>query len=99
MVNRLKNRTNRLPSNIRNIEHYFEHMKAPARLYKKDEKGNEYAIFVEGNKPDHYFHAEVYDEIAVNIIKQILEDNSQGQEEIITQEEVGIERVEIGGGY
>lgn len=96
MVNRLRIRTNRLPRNIKDIPHYYDQMKAPARIFKKDERGNEYAMYVEGNKADHYFHAEVYDEIAYNIILKILEEHSQSSGEIFTAEEEGIEPVTIG---
>lgn len=99
MVNRFRLRTNRIPKNIRDISGYFDQMKAPIRMYKKDERGVEYAIYVEGSKADHYFHAEVYDEIAFNMIGKVIEDNAPSPVEIETMEEAGIERVEIGGGY
>lgn len=99
MTNRFKQRTNRIPKNARDIPGYFDQMKAPVRMYKKDDRGTEYAIYVEGNKADHYFHAEVYDEIAFNMIDKIIRNSNVPIVEISTAEEAGIERVEIGGGY
>lgn len=97
MVDRFRERTNRLPKNIKDVKDYFDHLKAPARIYKKDEKGVEYAFYSEGNKPDHYFHAEVYDEIACNLVREIIEEHEAAHAvEIVTQDDIGLEAVTIG---
>jgi hypothetical protein len=99
MTVRFKMRTNRLPVNAKDVEGYYDHMKAPARITKLDDKGLEYAVYVEGNKPDHYFHAEIYDELAFNIIKDLLKEiDTMPQSTVETAEEQGIEPVTIGQG-
>lgn len=55
-----------LPPNAREIPDYYDHLKAQVRVKKKNEKtGNyEYVYVQQENKPDHYAHAELYEEIA-----------------------------------
>lgn len=46
-----------LPANARDIPEFYDHMEASTRVY--DEDRGEY-VWVEGNNPDHFFHAEAY---------------------------------------
>lgn len=46
-----------------NIE-YYEQMTAPQKVKMTDKNNNEVYKYVESGKPDHYYHAEVYDTIA-----------------------------------
>jgi hypothetical protein len=62
--NRFIERAIRLPDKAKDIPDYFEQLKAPQKVKETDKNGNEVYKFVEGNKADHYFHAEVYDDIA-----------------------------------
>lgn len=62
-----------------NLE-YREHIKAPAKSYKKDESGNPVARYLtDENTPDHYAFARCYSEIALvflasNFVTQTIED-------------------------
>lgn len=54
-----------LPESAEVIPDLYEQLKAPKRVLKKDERtGNPVYVFMEDGKPDHYFHAEVYDDVA-----------------------------------
>lgn len=44
---------------------YKVHLKAPVRIYKKDETGNPVGRYVTGNDQDHFAHARTYSEIAL----------------------------------
>lgn len=44
---------------------YREHIKAPIRLYEKDNNGNPIGKYLSGSRPDHYAHARVYSEVAL----------------------------------
>jgi hypothetical protein len=46
-----------LPMNCASIPEYYDHMTASTRIYNEDK--NKYQ-WVEGNKPDHFFHANSY---------------------------------------
>lgn len=46
-----------LPANAREIPEFYDHMEASTRVY--DEDRGKY-VWVEGNNPDHFFHAEAY---------------------------------------
>lgn len=46
---------------------YREHIKAPVRIYKKDQTGNPVGRYVHGNKADHFAHARNYCEIALRL--------------------------------
>ena len=61
---RFKERENIIPENANTIPNYFDQLKAPQKVKITDENGNEQYKYVEGNKADHYFHAEVYEYIA-----------------------------------
>ena len=62
--NRFIERENIIPMDANTIPNYFDQLKAPQKVKITDENGNEEYRYVEGNKADHYFHAEVYDDIA-----------------------------------
>lgn len=58
-------RRTRLPSDA-DVAHteYCDHMKAPQKAKVVDKNGNEEYKYIENSKADHWFHAEVYDDIA-----------------------------------
>lgn len=62
--NRFIERENVIPMNANTIPGYYDQLKAPQRVKQTNADGNEVYNYVEGNKADHYFHAEVYDDIA-----------------------------------
>ena len=54
----------------KHVDGYFDQLKAPVRVKKHDPKtGNEYYVYIEGSNADHYYHAEVYDDIASKLPK------------------------------
>lgn len=55
-----------LPRHWRTLDNgvYAAQMQAPARVPKEDNSGNTRFVWDEGTKPDHYFMADVYDNIA-----------------------------------
>jgi hypothetical protein len=60
---RVKRRKMRLP---RNLSHdYKEHLKAPVRIYDRDNRGNPLGKYSSGRDDDHYAHCRVYCEIAL----------------------------------
>lgn len=61
---RFVERENVIPMDANLIPNYFDQLKAPQKVKITDENGNEEYKYVEGNRADHYFHAEVYDDIA-----------------------------------
>ena len=70
MIAGFLNGSNHLPSNFRSIDEYVAHMEAPKR--KRDESGSAVRyIWDEEGKPDHFFHAENYDQIAMQLKKEI----------------------------
>jgi hypothetical protein len=66
---RLIERMTRLPANANEVPEYYEQMKAPQKIKTLDTNGNEEYKYVENGKPDHYYHAEVYDDLAAGIMK------------------------------
>lgn len=44
---------------------YKEHLQTPSKTYRKDSNGNPVAVYVSGNKADHFAHARNYCEIAL----------------------------------
>lgn len=54
-----------LLGNARDIKDYYDHMKAPVRILKKNHKGVQVARYVESG-PDHFSHAENYCRVAMN---------------------------------
>ena len=73
MVNSLATRRCRLPENIKDLRpEYYKQLKIPIRVLEKDAKGTEYATYISTNPADHYFHAEVYDELASHIAKGLM---------------------------
>ena len=62
--NRFIERENVLPMNANTIAGYYDQLKAPQKVKMQDANGNDVYRYVEGNKADHYYHAEVYDDIA-----------------------------------
>ncbi|MEK7112693.1 MAG: phage terminase large subunit family protein, partial [Patescibacteria group bacterium] len=66
MIDRLVQRQVGVPSNLRQVEDFYSHMVAPMRVVKRDAKGIERAFYINA-KPDHYFHAWVYAEMARRI--------------------------------
>lgn len=63
-LSRFRNKTIALPRDI-NLE-YKDHITAPVRVYERGKDGNPVARYVEGSKADHYTHARVYNELALN---------------------------------
>lgn len=58
---------------------YKEHIKAPARIYKKDNDGNVTAKYVTGtNEADHFAHARNYAEIALPLAAGLLKNEDIG---------------------
>ena len=53
----------RLPLDV-SVE-YKNHIKAPVRIYKKDQNGNPVGKYETGNEPDHFAHSRNYAEIAL----------------------------------
>jgi hypothetical protein len=64
-LNRFKVNKITLPINLSN--EYKEHLKAPTRIYEKDNKGNPVARYVNGKLNDHFAHARTYNEIALAV--------------------------------
>lgn len=64
MFERFYDQVNTLPVNIRNVEGYYDQLKAPIREVEKIKNRPSRAVYKEGGKPDHYAHAEVYAYIA-----------------------------------
>ncbi len=50
---------NTLPGNARDVQDYYDHLKAPVRVLEKRPDGQQVARYVESN-PDHLAHAENY---------------------------------------
>jgi len=48
---------------------YIDQMCAPIRIEEKDKYGNPVASYVEGAKADHYAHANNYDDVAIELMK------------------------------
>jgi hypothetical protein len=59
---------NRLPKNFKSIDNgqYLEQLEAPTRILDETKNPPRY-IWDEGGNPDHYFHCEVYDYMAMRI--------------------------------
>lgn len=54
-----------LPAHAQTIPEYFVHLKAPKRVLVTDKKtGKQVYRYVDTGKPDHFAHAELYDEMA-----------------------------------
>lgn len=62
-MSRFKGNRIHLPQDI-GLE-YRQHIKAPVRIYKKDQNGNPMGLYVNGGKDDHFAHARNYSEIAL----------------------------------
>ena len=58
-----------MPANAEYIADYFKQVTAPLRVIEKDRNNNDVAVYREFGKPDHYFHSEIYDFIALKIIQ------------------------------
>jgi len=59
---------NQLPKNFKSIDNgqYLEQLEAPTRLLDESKNPPRY-VWDEGNNPDHYFHCDVYDYMAMRI--------------------------------
>ena len=55
------------PADAEGIPGFFDHMQAPVRVQRTNSAGITRAVFDEGSKPDHYFHAGVYALLAEQI--------------------------------
>lgn len=64
MFDRFLKRGAVLPASVAVIPDYYEQMRASVRIVVKDAQGRPVPRYVEQGKPDHYAHAETYDEIA-----------------------------------
>jgi hypothetical protein len=62
-LTRFRNRKIMLPADC-SLE-YKEHVKAPTRVYEKDQNGNPVGRYVTGNEADHMAHSRTYCEIAL----------------------------------
>lgn len=60
-----------LPINAREIPDYFDQLKAPQRVKEVNKDGNDVYRYIEGNKADHYYHADVYADIAGRLKSKI----------------------------
>ncbi len=57
-----------LPADIQEkVPDYIKHTRTPVRSMEKDKNGNYVMKFHDTNKPDHYFHAQLYAIIAAQI--------------------------------
>lgn len=75
MLDSFIQRRNKLPKNARDLDvdgqgksQYYQQLCAPSRIVEVNAHGQPVARYVHGSKPDHYFHAEVYDEIAARVL-------------------------------
>jgi len=67
VMNNVKQKKYKFYPEIKDNTAFKEQMMAPQKVHVKDEKtGNMFYQFLEGNKPDHYYHAVVYAEIAMD---------------------------------
>jgi len=65
MMSRYLTRRLVLPEHAALIPEFYAQLRAPKRVQQRDERtGNMVPRFLEDGKPDHYAHAEVYDDIA-----------------------------------
>ncbi|MFA5114390.1 MAG: phage terminase large subunit family protein [Candidatus Margulisiibacteriota bacterium] len=62
--NRFIERENIIPMEANTIPGYYDQLKAPQKIKVTGADGNEAYSYVEGSRADHYYHAEVYDDIA-----------------------------------
>jgi hypothetical protein len=62
-LSRFRRRKISLPMDVSN--EYKVHVKAPVRIYEKDENGNPIGRYRVGNDEDHFAHARTYSEIAL----------------------------------
>lgn len=60
---RFRNQKIQLPANL--PMSYREQLKAPVKVYRKDDYGNPISFYIEGNRADHYAHARLYTEVAL----------------------------------
>ena len=72
-MGRYSRRTIALPKDV--STEYREHIKAPVRVYKKDDEGNQTASYVNA-KDDHFAHAANYAEIALPLAATINESHT-----------------------
>lgn len=68
----LTSRKNLLPRNARDLPDFYDHIQAEIRVVKKDANGISRASYI-NTKPDHYFHAGIYKEIAGRIASGIVQ--------------------------
>jgi len=54
------------PANLQDIPEYYKEMKSSTRILDSEKSPPEY-VWVEGNKPDHYFITEAYCELAYEV--------------------------------
>lgn len=62
------NGNNILPMNIRDVNGYYGMIKAPIKAQKFDSQGNLITFYPKTGKADHFYHAEVYDLIAAELL-------------------------------
>jgi hypothetical protein len=53
-----------LPMDIRRMKDFYEHLKSPVRALKQDIKGDWVPFYPKTRVPDHYFHANLYMNVA-----------------------------------
>ena len=64
-LGRFKTGTITLPMDTQ--REYTEHLKAPVRVFSKDNMGNPIARYITGHKEDHFAHARTYCEMALTL--------------------------------
>ena len=71
MITDILSGNNKIPKNYKQIDNgdYLEQLEAPARLLDESKNPPRY-VWDEKGLPDHYFHAEVYDYIAMMIMNE-----------------------------
>ena len=62
-------RKTKIPKSLLLDKEYITQMKAPKRIQKKGRDGNLYYSWEEFNKPDHFFHSDLYGYIAYRIMQ------------------------------
>lgn len=65
VMTRVQTRSLILPAHAQTMPDYFAHMKAPKRVLATNKRtGEQVYRYVESSRPDHFAHAELYDEMA-----------------------------------
>lgn len=71
------------PSDAASIPGLFAQLQAPVRQLRPDANGNPRAVYDEGTRPDHFYHAAVYAELALTIDVNRVEHRTLSADEMI----------------